>query len=204
MHSYGTDIDEGRWVKIGIGLVSTTLAVIVFSSYDANLDFVTALRFGSPVTLYGALLWLYERWLWRAARRIGISHVPDLSGTWRGTGVSSHKETEFDVRLVIAQTWSKISIVGRFGQSESESTGFALIRARGSDAVLTHTYRNRPTDAEEDMQMHEGTAELTLREDGAMDGIYYTGRGRKTHGTLTLRRVSAEEERSCLPSTPAA
>ena len=101
-------------------------------------------------------------------------------------------QTEFDVRLAIQQTWSKMSIVGRFGQSESESTGFAFVRVRGSEAVLIHTYRNRPTDASEDMQMHEGTAELTLRADGTMDGIYYTGRGRKTHGTLTLRRASAK------------
>ena len=39
--------------------------------------------------------------------------------------------------------------------------------------------------------MHEGTAELTLGGDGTLTGVYYTGRGRGTYGTLTLTRDSA-------------
>ena len=192
MHNYGTDTGEVAWTKLTIGLVSAGVSIFVFWLVDVGIGYLAALRFGAPVTLYGGLLFAYDRWIWLQAHRIGVSRVPDLSGTWRGTGLSSHMQTEFDVRLAIQQTWSKMSIVGRFGQSESESTGFAFVRVRGSEAVLIHTYRNRPTDASEDMQMHEGTAELTLRADGTMDGIYYTGRGRKTHGTLTLRRASAK------------
>ena len=141
-------------------------------------------------TLYGVTLILYERWLWHPARRIGISQVPDFSGTWRGSGRSSHGGTEFDAEIEIAQTWSKISIVGRFGRSESQSSGFAFIRSRGMEAVLIHTYLNRPMEAGEGLHIHEGTAELTLRKDGSMNGTYYTGRDRATHGTFTLKRVS--------------
>ncbi|MDE0474504.1 MAG: hypothetical protein OXI50_08080 [Gammaproteobacteria bacterium] len=184
------DIDERRGVKIAIGLISASFAVVAFSSADVNLDYIAALKFGSPITLYGVTLLLYERWLWRPARRIGISQVPDFSGTWRGAGRSSHAATEFDAEIEIAQTWSKISIVGRFGRSESQSSGFAFIRSRGMEAVLIHTYLNRPMEAGEGLHIHEGTAELTLRKDGSMNGTYYTGRDRATHGTFTLTRVS--------------
>ena len=69
------------------------------------------------------------------------------------------------------------------------STGFALITRRGSEAILTHTYQNTPTTVSNDaLAMHDGTAELRLAEGGILSGIYYTGRGRLTYGTLELRR----------------
>ena len=38
------------------------------------------------------------------------------------------------------------------------------------------------------MQAHRGTATLTIKSDGTLDGQYYTGRGRVTFGTLRLAR----------------
>lgn len=189
MHNYGTDTGEVGWTKFAIGLLSAVLSVIILYLVDIDLGFFAALRFGIPVTMYGGLLFVYERWLWRAVRPIGFPLVPDFAGTWCGTGVSSHECETFSVELTIAQSWTRISIAGRFGESESESEGFAFIRRRGPDAVLVHTYRNRPTTGSStSMEMHEGTAELTLGRDGELRGRYYTGRGRGTQGTLSLTR----------------
>ena len=193
MHNYGTDSSEMAWTKFTIGLLSALSSVLGFWLIDINFGYLAALRFGAPVTLYGGLLLIYERCLWRVARRIGLSRVPDFAGTWRGTGVSSHASETFAAEFTIAQSWTRISIVGRFGQSESESGGFAFIRHRGPDAVLVHTYQNRPTTVSNDsLEMHEGTAELVLGPDGALRGRYYTGRGRGTQGTLNLTREPAE------------
>lgn len=43
------------------------------------------------------------------------------------------------------------------------------------------------------MEMHEGSVSLTLLEDiRVLDGTYYTGRGRQTHGTMRFAYSAPE------------
>ncbi len=64
--------------------------------------------------------------------------------------------------------------------------------------MLDYEYVNEPNaHAVEGMHMHRGTARLVLSEDGrVLEGEYYTGRDRKSHGTLRLEKQTSWDSNS--------
>jgi hypothetical protein len=145
----------------------------------------------------------FDKRVWKLplVRRVGLVKVPDLNGTWVGTVNSAGGERPYEhpVTMEIAQTWRNLCVRLRTDNSGSRSVIGAMITEESGDAVLTYEYINEPgAHAADSMHMHRGTARLRLTSGGEiLEGEYYTGRDRKSHGTLrvTCQRLGKDGSR---------
>ncbi len=177
----------------GTGKLATYLA----------LPFAWALDLPSVMGWYG-LLWLsFDKRLWRKQLpyiKRSVSDIPDLHGTWVGslkseyvpTGATQPVPVNIPIFLLILQTWTEIRVKAYTSKSVSCSTMAALHTSDAHDAGLKYEYFNEPRALEVDsMQTHRGTGHLEHTSKDTLKGSYYNGRGRRTIGTLELRRTSA-------------
>ncbi|MCH7484020.1 MAG: hypothetical protein IIA90_02600 [Chloroflexi bacterium] len=147
--------------------------------------------FGSATLLIVAFdHWI---WRWRFLRWVRLVRTPDFAGQWEGEVRSSFdKHAQIvEVTVTVRQRWTNISVALETGNSRSESRVAAIVTQENGEAELTHTYINQPkSGAVDTMQIHHGTAVMTLTSGGAtLEGDYYTGRGRLNEGRISLRRV---------------
>jgi hypothetical protein len=199
MHTYSTDSRYRVTIPAVIGVVSYLIVQYfdllrtLFPSYGILEGWVPS--FGIVMSI---LFVVFNQWLWRRSvlRRLGIVKVPDLNGTWTGTGKTNRPDSEeveeFEVDVMIKQRWRSISIEFETEDSRSRSLGATILTNEGATPTLTYEYLSEPkTTAPETMNMHRGTTTLDYRErDGeiVLEGDYYTGQGRKTYGHLKLLR----------------
>jgi len=123
-------------------------------------------------------------------RLIGWTTVPDLQGSWAGTAqeTSTADRDAVEVSVVIEQNWSSISIVLTGTDSRSVSTVAGFEMKDAGPTKLVYSYFNEPKPgAPETMEAHPGFARLQLDEN-MVEGDYFTGRGRGTHGELKFTR----------------
>jgi len=205
MHTYSTDSKYRVKIPAVIGVISYFLVQYIdqlrtfFPSYGVLEGWVPS--FGIVISI---LFVVFNQWIWRASilRRLGIVKVPDLNGTWTGTGRTirpdADDEEEFDVEVMIKQRWRTISIELETDDSRSRSLGATILTGEGMTPTLTYQYLSEPKPtAPENMHTHRGTTTLDYREeDGEIKlvGDYYTGRGRRTFGHLNLVRQDSEQE----------
>lgn len=215
MHTYSTDNDK-RPVVYGIfGLVAYALVLAVSWA-------TTSLAGGLPAIAGGTLSWgvvfagvstvfIKHGWKTDIARKLGASKAPDFSGAWEGylkTSYEGHIPDEAlhesnnpsaDMQRVAAtlhikQTWRKISVHLSTDNSQSDSTGATVLTKDGRWPSLTYQYGNQPeAGTVESMASHDGTADLSLKQDGKQDvleGFYYTGPGRENYGEMFFERQS--------------
>lgn len=149
----------------------------------------------SVLGFFGFFIWLFDNHLWKTkfVQSIEWVHIPDINGVWKAEIKSSHDTFEKNTvgSLVIRQTASKVSIALETDTSRSHSINAALLRTDKLNTFeLTYNYINTPkADSSSKMQMHQGTAWLTISDDlNILDGEYYSGRGRQNFGKLILRR----------------
>uniref|UniRef100_UPI00373AE625 Cap15 family cyclic dinucleotide receptor domain-containing protein n=1 Tax=Halosimplex carlsbadense TaxID=171164 RepID=UPI00373AE625 len=154
------------------------------------------------MTLFGGLYLVWNKYIWRYPVISRFTEPPDLNGEWIG-GLQSSYQSDLDEyrtdggstvegpRIVIDQTWTRISVTAYFKDSTSVSTTASFIQDM-SDPVLRITYRNMPDGQSEDsMVMHTGTNDLRYRTDQDMEmleGKYYTDEHRNNHGSIRLRK----------------
>jgi len=166
----------------------------ILKSYSWVLDVSSAPFF------YDALRTWFDKKLWRGrffGRR--ISEIPDLNGTWVGTGRSSYhptgdvETTDFRVVARINQTWSRICIDLETKGSVSTSTMAVMNTEDSPERGLSYEYINKPRYFEDQvitpatMQVHQGVAHLQLGGNGrTLIGEYYTDPRRKNFGALKL------------------
>lgn len=148
----------------------------------------------SVAGFYGLIYALFDRRAWRLplTRTLGLVKIPDLNGTWSGTVHPSGGKHNYEhsATVGITQTWRDLCVRLRTANSRSRST-IAAVTVEGPErAVVTYEYANEPAaDAISGMHTHRGTARLELSSDGkVLEGDYYTGRDRKSHGVLRLER----------------
>lgn len=199
MHAYATDATDRRTVPTILATIAIALAFLLSRAVEW-CGYQPAWYIDAPSVLgFYALLYLwFDRfgWRWRV-RSFRFSRIPDLRGTWKATIKSSHPDpgratTTLTGSAQIRQTWTKLSIRLRFGSSTSCSTMGALNTEDSPDFGLNYEYLNEPDPhGRETMNMHRGTSHLRPSLDGrALDGDYYTGRGRMNFGSLSLELVS--------------
>ena len=195
MHPYATDSNERKLIPN----LTAVLGVLAALALDRGLTYISLTVwwwFDAPAVIgFSGIFYIaFDKWAWKwgILQRIGLVKLPNLNGTWKGYGISSfdqHDES-FEAAFTIHQSWSRISVAGRFGASNSHSViGSVLIDdARG--VVLSYDFISEPhADAEDTMQIHRGTAILILQPDGVkISGDYYTGRGRENYGRLELEK----------------
>jgi len=176
--------------------VASVFASISISWLAIELDLPNGWIVGMPTlaAVYTFLYWLVDRHVWRsrALRRIGVFSDFPIDGQYRGEIISSFNGTTHPVMVTIDQTWTKILIQlevtgARTSSSYSISANCVDVNDNG-DVKLEYKYRNNPNPgvADEDMAMHDGSVELTIRCNGRASGTYFNSRERT--GTIMLER----------------
>ena len=197
MHSYEAD---GRTrVTLALAAVGVLLAWLLGASFAWFLGALLGpelswlLSAPSMPAFFSAAYWAFDRYVWRLdiLRKIGFVNVPNLDGAWKGEVRSSHggDGSLQSVSVVIHQRWSKMTIRLATEHSRSHSTLAAIKTDDTVNPELTYLYLNEPNqDAQKTMEAHRGTAILELSGE-ALVGSYYSGRGRREMGTITLERA---------------
>lgn len=205
MIAYGTDSGERRWIIVWLLVLAVITSPFMTSGLNAGLAYFewklpSVLESPSPLFIFGVLVLVFERWLWRipGLRSLGIVKTPDLNGTWTGTLRSSHDElaTEYPVTIAIDQEWLRMRVVFRTETSASHSTMAGVFVDDPLGTVLAYEYLNEPApDTTDTMTIHRGTARLVLHEgEGqvSLEGRYYTSEPRMMYGTIHVVRTSRE------------
>lgn len=198
-HSYSTDSTERRYVPFFIAVLAVIAELFVFHLLE-TLHFRLRWWASPPIdtmALYGLLYWIFDQyiWRWKLIRWLGISRIPDLSGTWHGhaqptatRGVSEGLGSRADITVLIKQTWTSMLVVGQTNLSKSHSLSGNLITA--DELSISYEYVSKPSaEAPRTMHAHRGMARLFLNgRCTRLEGEYYSGRDRQNIGTILLTR----------------
>lgn len=192
MHAYATEATGRRAVPVYLAVAAIVLALALSATLD-RLDLTVPWWLDAPAVIgfYGILYRFYDQtaWRWRVGP-LRLSDVPYVGGTWVGEVCSTHEpEIVHVAQLRIRQTWTAIEIEFVGERSGSCSTMATVNPSNGTGCHLLYEYLSEPRSlAPESMAIHRGVALLRLRDDGELEGDYYTGRGRHTHGSMRFRR----------------
>lgn len=173
---------------VSIGLVGAINAVL----NTVDFEFQWIVNPFSVAGIFGLLYFMFDRFIWKChlLRRLDIVTIPDLNGVWRGEIESSYDQgsRSLQASVVISQRWSKILIELETEESHSKSIAASFLTSCSSSPELVYAYVNEPKPkAQESMEMHKGTARLAFTGQ-SLEGDYYTGRGRRTIGSIRLTR----------------
>lgn len=194
MHDYAIDLRERVFVVRILFTASALVAGIVAVLIPSDL---LPMRWLLPIPsiplVFGVSYWAFDNWLWRLRflRVLRLIRVPDLRGTWEGTVASSYTEFERQqpVTVTIEQTWTKIVVWLNAAESRSWSLTASILTNAPEGLVLTYLFDNQPeAESHRSMERFRGTAVLVRTAADRLEGYYYTGRGRGTHGSLKLCR----------------
>ncbi len=194
MHDYAIDSRERvfvvRFLFMASALVSGIAATLIPSGL---LPIRWLLPIPSIALVFGVSYWAFDNWLWRwrFLRVLRLISVPDLRGAWAGTVASSYTEFEKTqlVTVAIEQTWTKIAVRLNTAESSSWSLTASILTNAPEGLVLTYLFDNDPEAASaRTMQRFRGTTVLVRTAANQLEGYYYTGRGRETHGSIKLCR----------------
>lgn len=197
MHPYGTDSNERFWVFLGLVPISFFLAdslsrIPGWSNTDWNREWEFIADPGSAAFCFGALYYVFNRWLWKVPilHKIGLIEIPNLNGSWDGFLRSSWNDhsTPYDATITIQQDWTSIRVrQKRPGSSSSFSESANFLVNAGEGIRLSYEYRNDPDPGQvETMASHRGTAVLVLEQADVrkLEGSYYTSHGRRNTGSM--------------------
>ena len=182
-----------RILFMASALVSGIAAVLIPADF---LPMRWLLPIPSIALVFGVSYWAFDNWVWRwrFLRLLRLISVPDLRGEWTGTVASSYTdfETPQSVTVAIEQTWTKMAVGLNAAESRSWSITASVLTNSPEGLVLTYLFDNDPeAESADTMQRFRGTTVLVRTAIDQLEGYYYTGRGRETHGSLKLRRMPA-------------
>lgn len=143
--------------------------------------------------VFGALYWLFNRYVWRWPLLAMALKVPNLAGDWKCVGRSvapdGTVQHEWSGIVSIYQRWDKIRVRLKTEQSGSDSIAAALVCDDDDGYRLLYNYRNDPKIGEVELKSHLGFCDMHFSKDlKSADGEYFNGRGRNTFGTMWLTR----------------
>jgi len=195
---YATDSPERARVAFYIAAIAVAIGLGIHAVLDGRQIFVPwYVDIPSPVVIYGVLWAAFDKilWRWSVLRALGIVLVPNLSGEYSGIIISSHDrdEEQHECTFYVNQSWTSILIRGEFDKSRSLSQIAGISVLDVDRPRLTYEYINEPKEgAASTMHVHPGTVWFDIKTgaDGIrLDGEYYTGRDRRTSGTISIQRV---------------
>lgn len=202
-HAYSTDSTERRSIPLYIAIAAIAAAVAVLRSLQsAGLEAPWWISPPDTMIFYGLFYLFFDKvvWRWRWIRSVGITKIPNLSGTWKGqvvqssaTGGVAATGAPMDITLSIRQSWTEISIIGRTAQSSSHSlSGHMMV---SDECSLSYEYLNEPSaSAVSTMHAHRGRASLLLENKGTtLCGEYFSGRDRQSFGSMQLTKASGAD-----------
>lgn len=201
MHPYATDSDERNKVFLLLASLSICMSWLLHVFFQ-KINFTPPWWSDIPsfVGFYEILLFFFDKRLWKISliRKIGLVKVPNLNGKWNGYILSSydHHEKQIKATIEIFQTWTTIKIKLSTDNSVSYSQTASMLINPPDAAMLSYDYSNEPmSKAINTMNAHRGMARhnyAMTKEKETLDGEYFTGRGRMTHGLLFFIRASCK------------
>jgi hypothetical protein len=145
----------------------------------------------APLTVFGALELVFDRWAWRILCVIPWLHVYSFSGKYEGN-IWGADEKQFPANIKVKQTWSRIEIDFESGAASSKSFSASVIKDRLANGVveLIYNYFAPGTHkGEERVGAHYGTAMLRRVNRGKkLEGDYYTEQRRDSYGYIKVSR----------------
>jgi len=195
MHPYATDSKERELVPFFLAIFSVLFAWLLHSGLEvAPIIMPWWIDAPSVIGFYWIFKKIFDKhlWKWSFLRKVRLVKIPLLNGIWNGyitTSFDKHAEKQ-DATIKIRQSWLRISISLETQNSKSHSLTTTLLTENQNAVVLCYEYLNEPIPiAKNTMQTHRGTARLTIKADGqALEGEYYSGRGRQNVGILSFKR----------------
>lgn len=144
----------------------------------------------SAFAIFGFLFWLFDRYIWKLGVVKKITGIPNFSGEWEGILKSSFDKTkDISIKVVIQQSWSKISVLCHFTQSDSWSDTAYINPEHGKGPMLKFTYANCAQSVSWEVKEHRGDNELFLgqydklnKRYTTLNGDYFNNRGE--HGNV--------------------
>jgi len=194
MHSYSIDSNERPTIYLilaAISILATFTLNLIFGKL--NLTIPWFVETPSVMSIYGLLCLCFTKVFWKLnlLHKIGLVNTPVLIGKWNGEVQSSFDQhsSKQEVVIEIKQDWTNIQICLRGKNSNSKSQNASITVQDG--LRLTYDYLNEPSpDANQNMNIHRGTAILELSSDGSFEGEYYSGRGRQSFGRLKMEKFT--------------
>jgi hypothetical protein len=183
MNNYSIDTDARRKIYFALALISVGAALLILHFTDHSNQLFLKLAAPDAMMMFGILMWLFDKHLWKHWLFHWSTGIPVLDGDWKGTLTRRDKNGEpvkRDVTLTITQTWLTMNIVFEGEKSESTSKVIAFNIADKRKIVLKWIYfsKNR-TGIEEANLYGEGTTEVTLKTTGGnrkLIGMYYSSK----------------------------
>ena len=205
MHEYAINSDERIKIPFFIALISIVTVGFIRSVIE-NSNVPTNLYYYLPsaFALYGVLIILFDRFIWKLDLlcKIGIVKVPNLNGIWKGCLISSRHNYENEIPIIvnIHQTWTKLSITLKTDQTESESlmAAFKVKNPSLLDFRWEYVSNSRPQYYHKEYS-HTGVTSLKINTNGSiiannLSGRYYTDIGRRSYGEITLTKIDQLEK----------
>lgn len=156
--------------------------------------YTAAALFPRGVTVFTALFFLFNSYLWRTkfGQLLLRWPIPNINGTWRGkltpgvAPVGQAVSPPIEVYLVVHQSGFKLRAFLFTRESRSQTLA-AEFTQTDDELQLVYTYRNTPNQNIQDRSpIHEGTAVLLMRprNPDCLNGYYFTQR--LTRGELSF------------------
>jgi hypothetical protein len=188
MHTYSINSDERKTVIVLLVLISTAI-VLITKNYVCLPHWLPV---PSVFAVFGALYWVFDKYVWKWPWVIILLSTPDLNGTWIIYLKSSLDKfaTEYEGRLMITQTWTKIHILmdGYKATGESKMAGIEIHTTTSFTLKWEYLSQRKPEYADKEY-MHYGITKVR-NEPGAntstLIGDYYADRSRHSSGPVRI------------------
>ena len=191
----------GRYLTLTSAIVSSGIVFVLLSAVDlAKLHHIPVtlppivLSLVSAASVFAALYWIFDTFLWKVPGMAALLKVPNLAGQWRCDGQTLDQARnptfQWHGTVTIAQSWDRIRLHLKTATSVSDSMAAALMNDAIDGYHLLYHYTNKPGIQSAGLAAHRGFAELTFGHDlRTASGEYFNGGGRFTFGTLKLTRI---------------
>ncbi|MES1200716.1 MAG: hypothetical protein ABUS57_04625 [Pseudomonadota bacterium] len=148
----------------------------------------------SAFSIFGAIEFLFDLYLWRLLCALPFLHLIDVGGDYQGTLLTSGGGQPYNVTAEIRQRWSRMLV--HFDSSGVWSTSFSAALPKGRrkhdrfELIYNYVVQTQRDDAGNVVvEGHHGTAMLQVSADGkTLSGQYYTEQDRNSWGKITLTR----------------
>ena len=192
----------GKWVGTLAATISALLVFVILSlvdvaraiGLDANIP-PSIFSLVGAAAVYRIIYLVFSRYIWKWRVVSSALSVPDLTGKWTCSATSSYKTplspsgADWEAEIDISQSWEKLCVFMKAQKSRSESVSAALISKGNGEFQLIYHFKNDPTEFEDGLNAHHGFVDMVIAKDlRSAHGVYFTGRGRSSYGTMTWER----------------
>lgn len=177
-----------------ISIIITSAITILLNCILVNytqtniwINYINLFAMPSIGAIYAVLWHILDVYLWKCKPFYKLLGFPDLNGKWIIKG-KNNIGVDYDGKLQITQTLSKITIKGLFEKSESKNIESYLYFDEEC-IKLSYHYINEPKIKEGTMGIHYGFASIQFdKKLQKISGKYFNDEFRCTNGTWQISR----------------